>query len=109
TLNSTNANGCNSSLTFSGTTGILTLANNMTQNLDTNGLVTFQALTVNASSKTPLTIRNTTINCGSGAVGLTLPSANCTLSGIGLVEQFSAIKTFSAAPVFSTATSKLLS
>ncbi|HUX03157.1 MAG TPA: hypothetical protein VMY35_19520, partial [Phycisphaerae bacterium] len=42
-----------------------------------------------------------TITNGSNASAstITLPPATCTLSGIGLAETFSAVKTFTAAPV----------
>ena len=43
-----------------------------------------------------VTITNTNT---SGDITLTLPSATATLSGIGLAETFSAVKTFTAAPI----------
>ncbi len=47
-----------------------------------------------SNSKTTLT----NVDCASAAV-ISLPNATCTLSGLGIAETFSAVKTFTAKPV----------
>jgi len=101
-----------SSGTFVTCTGNNTLSGHVTVAAGKNftmavgaGIATFNGATSGSIVISPAdagTNATTIVNSGGGsAKTITLPTATCTLSGIGLAETFSAVKTFTAAPIVS--------